>query len=190
MDAYKLPSLRLSSRVTNELRVRRCLNPNKCGAWWQKAGSKPRKRTKCQQTPLHQGSAPARRRKQALPMRCPAGHTPGSTWSIHYGYCRTSLDWHPSLCTVGVQTTGAHKTAGTPKPFGTLMFADVYRSPTRPQRQWLYLRPEAQQGLTDRALEYAVGVAINGVYSPAKADRKGRMVLARTSITTATAALP
>ena len=38
--------------------------------------------------------------------------------------------------------------------------------------------------LTGRALDYAVGVAVNGVYSPAKADRKAGWFWPRTSITT------
>lgn len=38
--------------------------------------------------------------------------------------------------------------------------------------------------LNGRALDYAVGVAVNGVYSPAKADRKAGWFWPRTSITT------
>lgn len=40
----------------------------------------------------------------------------------------------------------------------------------------------ATNSLTGRALDYAVGVAVNGVYSPATVDRKARWFWPRTSI--------
>ena len=69
-------------------------------------------------TSLPQGSSPLHG-DASKPYPCSQQATPpGAAWSIDYGYCRTSLDWHHPMHSSGVQTPGAHKTAST-KPRST-----------------------------------------------------------------------
>ena len=56
-------------------------------------------------------------------------HRPGSAWSIHYGYCRTSLDWHPSYALVGSADPRCPQDCQHKAPqHVAIMFADVYRN--------------------------------------------------------------
>ena len=80
-------------------------------------------------TYLPQGSSPLHG-DASKPYPCAQQATPpGSAWSIHYGYCRTSLDWHPSYALVGSADPRCPQDCQHKAPqHVALMFADVYRS--------------------------------------------------------------
>lgn len=80
-------------------------------------------------TSLPQGSSPLHG-DASKPYPCAQQATPpGSAWSIHYGYCRTSLDWHPSYALVGSADPRCPQDCQHRAPQNVaLMFADVYQS--------------------------------------------------------------
>ena len=133
-------------------------------------------------TSLHQGSSPLHGdANKSLPMR-PADHT----WQ-HLEHPLRLLPHQPGLAPshalVERQTTGAHKTAGT-KPRSTWphMFADV----PEPRQQGRSGNGCGAQGRAHDTHQcphgprprLRRGVAVNGVYSFAKADRKAGWFLA------------